>query len=99
MILAGLLVGFLVSLIEAACTGQVYVPILAVLAKSGVARAWLYLLLYNAIFITPLLIILGVSLWGISSEKLQAFFKTHLGSIKLATAILFFVMAGFLILQ
>jgi hypothetical protein len=97
LMLTGLLIGFLVSLIEAACTGQVYVPILASLVKMGQVQALGYLLVYNLVFIAPLIIILGLSFWGVSSQSMQGFFKNRLGAIKLLTAILFFVMAGFLL--
>ena len=97
LIFTGLLIGFLVSLIEAACTGQVYVPVLASLAKMGEAKAWWYLLLYNVIFVLPLFVILMLSLWGISSQSMQDFFKGKIGAIKIFTAVLFFVMAGFLL--
>ena len=98
LIFSGLIIGFLVSLIEAACTGQVYVPVLASLAKMGEAKAWWYLLIYNAIFILPLFVILMLSLWGVSSQRMQDFFKSKMGAIKIFTAILFFAMAGFLLL-
>lgn len=86
-------IGFAVAFIEAACTGQVYVPILGMLAKQGQIHAWLYLLLYNFLFVLPLIAILLLSFMGLSSQKLQKIFQNQLGLIKLLTAVLFLVMS------
>jgi len=84
-------VGFLVSLLESLCTGQVYLPTLVFVARSPGMRtsAIGYLLLYNAMFILPLIAILGVSYFGVSSQRLGEFLRQHLGALKLAMAFLF----------
>jgi hypothetical protein len=58
-----------------------------------------YLILYNLMFITPLLIIFGVVYWGVTSEQLAFFLKKRASSIKLITSLLFFALAGILILS
>lgn len=90
--------GFLVSLLELACTGQVYLPtILYVLGIPGLRiKAYGYLLLYNTMFIIPLLFVFLISYLGTTSEQLNEFLKKRAGIIKLFTAIMFFTMAIFL---
>jgi len=51
-------IGFLVSLIELPCTGGPYIVILGLLAKNGLTSSTIFaLMLYNFIFILPLIII------------------------------------------
>ena len=58
-----------------------------------------YLVLYNMMFIIPLLIIFGIVYWGITSEQLGFFLQRRASLIKLITSLLFFVLAGALILN
>jgi cytochrome c biogenesis protein CcdA len=58
---AAIILGFLVSAFELPCTGQVYLGILAILAKSVVTTkllGFVWLFIYNLIFVAPLIIIL-----------------------------------------
>jgi thiol-disulfide isomerase/thioredoxin len=100
-ILAGIAAGFIVSLLEFTCTGQVYLPTILFVTNipSLRANAISYLVLYNLMFIIPLLIIFGVVYWGVTSEQLAFFLKKRASSIKLFTSLLFFALAGILILS
>ncbi|MCD6418502.1 hypothetical protein J7M00_06950 [bacterium] len=97
-ILAAFITGFFVSLLELACTGQVYLPtIIYVLGIPGLRmKAHLYLLLYNFMFIVPLLFIFMITYFGTTSEQLNLFLKRHTAMIKLLTAAMFFGMAALL---
>ena len=89
---AAVIVGFLVSLIEAVCTGQVYLPTIAVILKEAnqdFFRAMVYLLTYNLMFIVPLVIIFVLSLLGYESKTFNEFLRKHLGLTKLALCLLF----------
>jgi hypothetical protein len=99
--LAAIAAGFMVSLLEFTCTGQVYLPTILFVANvpSLRASAVSYLILYNVMFIVPLLIIFGVVYWGVTSEQLAFFLKKRASSIKLFTSLLFFALAGILILS
>ncbi len=99
--LAAIGAGFIVSLLEFTCTGQVYLPTILFVTNipSLRASALFYLILYNVMFIVPLLIIFGVVYWGVTSEQLAFFLKKRASSIKLFTALLFFALAGILILS
>lgn len=92
LVLAALAVGFIVSLVEAVCTGQVYLPTIALILKEADAhfvRAMLYLLVYNLMFIVPLAVILALSVMGYESKGFNDFLKKHLGLTKLALCLLF----------
>jgi len=91
LIVGSVLVVFLVSLLESLCTGQVYLPTIVLVCRSPSlrGRAVSYLLLYNLMFIAPLVAILAVAQVGVSSERLGDFLRRHLAAFKLAMALLF----------
>jgi len=91
--------GFLVSLLEAVCTGQVYLPTIAFVLKASSFKlqALGYLLLYNIMFIVPLVVIFVFALMGTTSAEFTSFLKKHLGVIKIFMAVLFFSLGIFLI--
>jgi cytochrome c biogenesis protein CcdA len=70
-----LVIGVLISIFEATCSGAVYFGILSIISRSGISlSSVLILLLYNFIFILPLLIILLVFYFGIPARKVQRLF-------------------------
>jgi hypothetical protein len=87
--------GFVISLIELACTGQVYLPtIMFVLSVPEMAaRAFLYLLLYCLAFIIPLVVVFLVSYFGTTSQQLGLFVARHTAAIKALTGIVFVGLA------
>ena len=93
--------GAVISVIELACTGQVYLPtILFVLGVPGLqARAGLYLVLYNLMFVLPLLVVFLLAYFGTTSQQLGLFIHRHAATIKLATAGLFVLLAGWLVVS
>jgi len=98
-IIAGALAaGFVVSLLELACTGQIYLPtiIFMVGSEGYTSRALLYLLLYNICFIIPLLIVFAVVYLGVSSKTIGRVMETNVGSVKLVLAAVFFTVGGLL---
>jgi len=90
--------GFVVSIIELACTGQVYLP--TIIFVMGVpemqGKAFSYLLLYNLAFILPLVVVFLLAYFGTTSEQLGMFINRRTATIKLGTALLFLVLAGWL---
>ncbi len=99
LIASALVTGFLVSLLEAVCTGQVYLPTIAFVLKASSLKlqALGYLLLYNIMFIVPLVVIFVFALMGTTSAQFSGFLKKHLGIIKIFMAVLFFSLGIFLI--
>jgi len=91
--------GAAVSVIELACTGQVYLPtIVFVLGVPDLrVRAGLYLVLYNLMFILPLVVVFLLAYFGTSSQQLGVFIHRQAATIKLATAGLFVLLAGWLV--
>jgi cytochrome c biogenesis protein CcdA/thiol-disulfide isomerase/thioredoxin len=91
--------GFGVSVVELACTGQVYLPtIIYVLGVPALrTQASLALLLYNVMFILPLIGVFLLVYFGTTSQQLIAWMTKHTASIKLGTAALFLLLAGWLI--
>lgn len=99
MIVSALITGFLVSLLEAVCTGQTYLPTISFILKTSPLKlqAMGYLLLYNLMFVAPLLIIFVFAIFGVTSERFSRVFKKYLLVIKGLMAVLFFGLGIFLI--
>jgi cytochrome c biogenesis protein CcdA len=90
-----LVTGFVVSLIELACTGQVYYPTIVYMTSQPqfAGRAVLYLLLYCLMFIAPLIVLFLLSYFGTTSVQLGLFIARHLATIKALTALVFVGLA------
>ncbi len=84
-------VGVLVALLESVCTGQIYLPVIIFVAKSSTVRldAVGYLLLYNLMFIVPLIVIFIITYYGVSSQSLGNFLGRHIILAKLTMALVF----------
>ena len=97
-ITAAFVAGVLVSVFELACTGQVYLP--TIVFVTGVselrATAVAYLVLYNVMFVAPLIAVFMVTYLGTNSRQLTAKFQANAGLVKLATALLFGVLGVWL---
>lgn len=89
--LAALAVGFGVSLVEAVCTGQVYVPTCVLIMQNPAfrAQAIFYLVLYNLMFIVPLVVVFVLALLGYESKLFNDFLKKHLAWAKLCLCLVF----------
>lgn len=93
-LVAGVFVaGVSVSFLEAACTGQVYLPTILILADAGFWHSFWLLAWYNLLFVAPLLIIFALVLFGLTSQQLADFFKRNVAWTKLALGIVFVIMA------
>ena len=87
-------IGILVALLEGTCAGELYLPAAAFISQNVKMRiqAFGYLLVYNIMFILPLVFVFGLSLWGVTSQAFNDFLKKQIGSIKLFMALAFLVM-------
>jgi len=96
---AAFVIGFIISLLEFTCTGQVYLPtIIFVLGVPAMRiRALSYLLLYNVLFIVPLVVVFLLAFFGTTSEQLGRFLNRNVALIKVATAVLFLALGGWLL--
>jgi cytochrome c biogenesis protein CcdA/thiol-disulfide isomerase/thioredoxin/glutaredoxin len=97
-IAAAFAAGVVVSFIELACTGQVYVPIILGLSTPGYrAQALVALIVYCVAFVVPLIVVFVGSYMGTSSQKLGIVLNRHTATIKLITAVLFLAIGAWLV--
>lgn len=99
LIASAFVTGFLVSILEAVCTGQVYLPTITFVLRISTLKiqALGYLLLYNLMFIFPLFVIFFLVLGGVNSGQFSQFFRKHLGLTKILMMCVFFCLGIFLI--
>ncbi len=92
---AAICLGCLVSAMELACTGQVYLPtIAAIFGKGGLQPRVLWMLTgYNLAFLVPLLGVTLAAFWGTGATSLAAWARKHLLASKAAMTLLFLAMA------
>jgi hypothetical protein len=95
------LLGFFVSLLEGACTGQLYLPTLVFVRQVPELRikAFSYIILYNLMFILPITAIFLLVLLGVYSERLGLFYRKHLDKVKLALALVFLGLGLYLLIN
>ncbi len=98
-VIAAFVVGLAVSILELACTGQVYLPTIVFMLQRGGGRggALAYLLLYNLAFVAPLVLILVLGLCGLRQETLVHRMRRHAAAVKFATAALFLLLFLFFV--
>ncbi len=97
-VLASFVLGFAVSIVELACTGQVYLPtIIFVLGlPEWRARATLALIVYNLMFIVPLIVVFLLVYYGTTSQQLTNWMLRRAAAIKLGMGIIFLLLAAWL---
>jgi len=97
----GFVTGILVSFLELACTGQVYLPtIIFVMSVPAMRpRAVSFLVLYNLLFIIPLVVVFILVWYGTTGAKqLTGFLQRHAATVKLGMALLFAGLAAWLVI-
>jgi cytochrome c biogenesis protein CcdA len=87
-----------VSFLELGCTGQIYLPVISFIVQQKIisSKALGLLLIYNAAFLLPLLLIFALTVLGMTHLKLSKWLQNNLIKIKLVTAI-FFLFLGVVI--
>jgi cytochrome c biogenesis protein CcdA/glutaredoxin len=92
-------VGLITSVLEFACTGQVYLPTIAFVAQLSTHRmqAYEYLLLYNLMFEVPMIVTFIIAFWGVSSKRIAGWAQSSVAGVKLMTALLFLLMSAALL--
>lgn len=91
--------GILVSFLELACTGQVYLPTIIFVSSIPELRvqALFYLVLYNLMFILPLVVIFVLVYFGTTSKELTGFLQKRAALVKFAMGLVFIALGGWLI--
>lgn len=89
----------LVTVLESVCTGQVYLPTLLLLTREcGAGSRWFgYLLLYNLMFIVPLLVLFAAAANGAATRTLLAWSKKNVVRGKILLGLFFLALAGLFI--
>ena len=91
--------GIVVSFLELACTGQVYLPtILFVMGMPELrARAVLFLFIYNLLFILPLVVVFVLSYYGTGAKRFSQFLQERAATVKLGMSVLFLALGIWLL--
>jgi cytochrome c biogenesis protein CcdA len=89
--------GIIVSVLEFACTGQVYLPtIVYITGNPGLKlRGTIYLLIYNLFFILLLFIILAFTWMGTTMQRLTELSKKNVAVVKLLLSLFSFPLEIF----
>ena len=93
--------GVLISFLELACTGQVYLPTIIFVSSIPEMRlrALFYLVLYNLLFILPLVVIFVLVYFGTTSKDLTKFLQERAALVKFIMGLIFVALGSWLILS
>ena len=90
VVVTGFGCGFLVTLLDSLCTGQIYVPIIALISREMEAwRSFSLLAVYNLAFIAPLIVIFILATKGADSERMSRWSKRNVFPSKIAMGAIF----------
>jgi cytochrome c biogenesis protein CcdA len=91
--IGAIITGFLVTLLEAICTGQMYVPFIVAMTSDDSLKitGYLYLAFYNFLFVLPLLIVMVLAYYGMKWNELAKKTQNNMVKIKIVLGI---VMVG-----
>ena len=93
--LAGFGCAFLVTLLDALCTGQVYVPVLALISReTGAWRSFALLALYNLAFIVPLVAVFVLASKTTDAFQMAKWSSRNVVPAKIALGILFALLGA-----
>lgn len=97
-IIGSFVTGLIVSFLELACTGQVYLPTIIFVTSVPElrVRALGFLTLYNLLFILPLIVVFILAYYGTTSKDLTRFLERNAAAVKLGMVLLFASLAVWL---
>ena len=91
--------GAFVSAVELPCTGAPYLAIITLLSQYGFdLTAFLLLILYNVLFVSPLIVILGLVATGTKLYKVKKWKQEQKGLMRLLIGLLLVAMGWLLML-
>lgn len=96
-LLVAAFLGIFVVFVELPCTGAPYLAILGMLSQGEYAAAIPLLLLYNLIFILPLIVIVGMVYAGYASKTLEKWRKEHRGLMRLCIGLFLLALGAYMI--
>jgi len=100
-IVGAFVAGVLISFLELACTGQVYLPTIIFVSSIPELRvqALMYLALYNLLFIFPLVVIFILVYFGTTSNQLTQFLQEKAAAVKFGMGIVFIALGSWLLVS
>jgi hypothetical protein len=96
LVIGAIIAGFLVTILEAVCTGQFYIPVLTAMAAKNDPGAWVYLLFYNFLFVFPLVVVMVLAVFGMKWEKLAKSSQRSLAVVKVLLGITLLALCVYL---
>lgn len=91
------LLGVFVSAVELPCTGAPYLAIITMLSQNFDFTAFLLLVAYNVVFVSPLLIILALVVSGVKLQSIKLWKQTNRGNMRLFIGLLLVALGWLLI--
>ncbi len=96
--LTAFLLGVFVALVELPCTGAVYLAVLSLMSFGGAAiNEVVFLLLYNIIFVLPLIIILFLVYKQSSTQKFEKWRQKNKKWMRFGTGLVLIALAVFMV--
>ena len=92
------MLGAFVSAVELPCTGAPYLAIITILSQYFDFSAFLLLVLYNIIFVSPLIVILVLVAMGKKIQEIKGWKQDNRGFMRLAIGVLLIGLSWLLIL-
>ncbi len=93
-----LILGVFVAGVELPCTGAPYLAILLLLSQNFNFAAFLMLILYNIIFVLPLIVILLMVYFGFKIQNIKRWKQNNRIYMRLATGVILILLGWLLIL-
>ena len=92
------LLGVFVALVELPCTGAVYLGVLALVSLVGLTtNNFLLLIIYNLLFVLPLVVILLLVYRGGQTKQFERWRQQYRGYMRLAIGLLLITLGGWMI--
>lgn len=95
---AAFLLGIIVGVFELPCTGGIYLAIISLVSSEMTFYEGIpYLILYNAFFVLPLLLIMAAVYFGLSPAVVNEFRENHRMDLKLILGVVLILIGAFVI--
>jgi cytochrome c biogenesis protein CcdA len=93
LVIGSIITGFLVTILEAICTGQMYLPYIVAMTQRETLRitGYLYLGFYNFLFVLPLIIVMFLAYFGLKWNDLAKRTQKNMVMLKIVLGL---VMTG-----
>jgi cytochrome c biogenesis protein CcdA len=100
-VLGAFFAGVMISFLELACTGQVYLPTIIFVSSIPELRlrAIAFLVIYNLLFVLPLVVIFVLVYFGTTSKDLTRFLREKAALVKLGMTVVFIALGGWLLIS